>query len=291
MLEERVRIEADADQVGNFGEDRRPEGRRDPAHYDVGCRRVRRRSTTVRGPRDRPGRPGRRHRCRVGRARCRARRRFGPHRRAARSAWNRAGSTGRPRPPTAGRATASAVHVSSTAPSPPARTTAICALPSSSVAAAARTATSTRSSRSPASMARNRRSVATVSGGGSGTRARGWEPRSRSLRRAATSASTPADRSAASPTPIGDADPGTSGGVASAGPGSTGGGTDWRSVVVVASAGAATSSGEWCRFHRCRRRIWDLQWRWWGRGLLDHRRARQPLPPRVVLAACRWRGS
>ena len=146
--------------------------------------------------------------------------------------------------------------------------------------------------RSPASMARNRRSVATVSGGGSGTRARGWEPRSLSRRRAATSASTPADRSAASPTPIGDADPGHRGGVASAGPGSTGGGTGWRSVVVVASAGAATSagaSGAGPTVAGARRA--GIPVAAVGSGPARRQPGRQPLPPRVVLAACRWRGS
>ena len=105
-----------------------------------------------------------------------------------------------------GGRTASPVSTSSTAPSTPTCTTAIWAQVSASEAAAARTAMSTRSRRSPASTDRKRRSAATISGFGSGTLARGSELRSRWRRLAASSASTPAESRAASPTPIGDGD-------------------------------------------------------------------------------------
>ena len=164
VIEERVVVDADADEVGDLGEHRR--------------RRAWRRCP---GPRRRPvvgGGHGQqaeglevdehlaagRRRRRAGSGRRTGPRRRGPPRPAARR--GRAGErpASRRRPPTAGAAWPRTVSVSSTAPSGPRGRRRSGPSPSTSDAAAARTATSTRSSRSPASTARSRRSVATASG-------------------------------------------------------------------------------------------------------------------------------
>ena len=159
-----------------------------------------------------------------------------------------------------GGRTASPVSTSSTAPSTPTCTTAIWAPVSASEAAAARMAMSTRSRRSPASTDRKRRSAATISGFGSGTLARGSELRSRWRRLAASSASTPAESRAASPTPIGDGDvPAAASAAGVVGP--PGGSSDGVVVVVELAAvldGAGSSSGGTVAIRnqgRCRRGI------------------------------------